>query len=99
MKKGYELFPSNVTQERMVITLTTTTETEWKRIPTTWQLPCGCIGPDIWSCDSVEQSHCTECGRGWHWMGNFGFCRMLDGGRQGEPVLILKEEWIEKEAA
>ena len=99
MKKAYELFPTSVSQNTMIMSLVTETQTFWERVPTTWQLPCGCIGADMWKCESIEQSHCVECGRGWHWMGNFGYCRMLDGQPQGEPLLILKEEWIEKEAA
>ena len=87
-------------------TIITTTKTiSWKLVSTNHQLPCGCIGPDIWSSDDVQESECTSCGRGWRHMassgpgskgvyGNYGYCVMLDGKPQGEPVLVLKEEMI-----
>lgn len=101
-----------VTRERIKVdgnvrsTITTTTRTiNWKRIPTSWQLPCGCIGPDIWTSDEVQESECTDCGRGWRHMaasgpgskgvyGHYGHCVMLDGQPQGQPVLVLSEEML-----
>lgn len=63
---------------------------EWYRHKAGWQLPCGCIGPDIWINDQKGQSECTDCGRGWKWMTTM--CEMLDGLPQGEPVLVLLDE-------
>src|SRR3546814_5353291 len=34
----------------------TTKTASWTRIPTYWQLPCGCIGPDIWR----SEEHTSE---------------------------------------
>lgn len=73
-----------------VVEETITIRNEWKRAKGGWQLPCGCIGPDIWHCDEIGQSECTECGRGWWQMGvKGGYCAMLDGKPQGDPVVIL----------
>ncbi len=65
------------------------TDTVWKRVPTSWQLPCGCINPDIWTSDDVEQAECTDCGRQWKHMTTF--CDMLDKQPQGKPVFVLTE--------
>ncbi len=68
---------------------------QWKYIQTSWQLPCGCIGPDIKSSKSLRQSTCTHCHRGWWHMGvRGGSCTMLDGQPQGEAVLILTHEMM-----
>jgi hypothetical protein len=87
-----------VVKDRMTIVVTEVTETrsEWERISTTWQLPCGCIGADIWSSREKMQSTCTACDRGWHTMDSpksHGYCAMLDGQPQGIPTLVLKPEW------
>ena len=77
-------------------TIITTTKTiNWRRIPTNWQLPCGCIGPDIWTSDDISQSECTDCGRGWKRMTHI--CEMIDGQPQGKPVLVLTEKMIVNE--
>lgn len=65
----------------------------WVLQGTHWQLPCGCIGPDIWGSEEAKQSYCTDCGRGWWHYGEGPtarwLCEMLDGGPQGPPVLVL----------
>lgn len=73
----------------------TTRTAAWTRIPTYWQLPCGCIGPDIWTSDDLHQAECTDCGRGWKHMTHI--CEMLDGKPQGAPVLVLTEKMIVNE--
>lgn len=85
--------------------VTITTQHEWELKPTSHQLPCGCIGPNIWSSDELQESECTDCGRGWRHMcatgpgskgvyGSHAFCVMLDGKPQGEPVLVLGEKMM-----
>lgn len=66
----------------------------WETIATYHQLPCGCIGPTIRSNETLHQSECTDCGRGWYHMGapypgRQDYCVMLDGAPQGAPVLVL----------
>lgn len=73
-----------------VVEETVVTRTEWKRVKAGWQLPCGCIGPDIWDSKDAQQGECTECGRGWWHMGvRGGMCAMIDGKPQSEPVVVL----------
>lgn len=73
-------------------TVITSITSSWKRIATYWQLPCGCIGPDIWNSEDLRQAECTECGRGWKHMTTT--CEMLDGKPQGQPVLVLTEKMM-----
>lgn len=83
---------SRVAKATITVVKTHKTRQKWQLLESTWQLPCGCIGADYWTCDDQEESYCTCCGRGWKHMGSFGYCRMLDGGPQGQPVLVLKEK-------
>jgi hypothetical protein len=64
---------------------------EWVAKRGGWQLPCGCIGPDFWSCEEKGECVCAGCRRGWMPMDKSGgqMCKMLDGGKQGPPVLVL----------
>lgn len=86
-------------RNRATRTETTTVTYHFERKPGGWQLPCGCIGPDIMSSDDAGESYCTFCGRGWMHMGRHNgrgigsdrLCAMLDGKPQGQPVLILKD--------
>lgn len=82
-----------------ITTTTTTVTTTWVRKKGGWQLPCGCIGPDIMSSDDEQKAECTDCGRGWYHMGarypgRQDICVMLDGEPQGKPVLVLTEAML-----
>lgn len=82
---------------RATETIRTEISREWTLHLTNWQLPCGCISPDIWSCSELRQSECTHCHRRWSHMGARGWrCEMMDGKPQGKPLYILTSEMIDK---
>jgi hypothetical protein len=84
--------------DRLVTIERTEVKTTWLRQKAGHQLPCGCIGPDIFSSESKQSSFCSYCQRSWKWLSNSsgGMCEMIDGKRQGLPVLILDKKHIFK---
>ncbi len=77
-------------QKTFTRTVTKVTHTTYTKKPGGWQLPCGCTGPAMWSCEDLGQAWCDACGRGWWFMGRTSatHCVMLDGRPQGDPIIV-----------